>query len=51
MGMPATGKRFEVEEIDIVRFFEDGLAHEHWGIFDAMKMMQQLGVIPEAPPA
>ena len=51
MGMPATGKSFEVSEIDIVRFGEDGLAHEHWGVFDAMGMMQQLGVVPAAAPA
>jgi steroid delta-isomerase-like uncharacterized protein len=50
MGMPPTGKRFEVDEIDIVRFGEDGLGHEHWGVFDAMGMMQQLGAIPEGPP-
>jgi len=49
--MPATGKSFQVEEIDIVRFREDGLAHEHWGVFDAMGMMQQLGAIPTGPPA
>jgi steroid delta-isomerase-like uncharacterized protein len=47
MGMPATGKSFDVELIDIVRFGDDGLAHEHWGVFDALKMMQQLGAIPE----
>jgi steroid delta-isomerase-like uncharacterized protein len=51
MGMPATGKSFDVELIDIVRFGDDGLAHEHWGIFDALKMMQQLGAIPEPSPA
>jgi steroid delta-isomerase-like uncharacterized protein len=51
MGMPATGKSFDVELIDIVRFGDDGLAHEHWGIFDALKMMQQLGAIPEPAPA
>jgi predicted ester cyclase len=50
-GMPPTGKRVDVELIDIIRFGDDGLAHEHWGIFDAMKMMQQLGAIPEGPPA
>jgi steroid delta-isomerase-like uncharacterized protein len=48
MGMPATGKRFSVQAIDIVRFGDDGLAHEHWGVFDAMAMMQQLGALPEA---
>ena len=46
MGMPATGKSFDVQVIDIIRFGEDGLAREHWGIFDALAMMQQLGAIP-----
>jgi hypothetical protein len=27
-----------------------GLAREHWGVFDLMKMMQQLGAVPGAPP-
>ena len=48
MGMPATGKRIEVDSIDIVRF-RDGRATEHWGITDVMTMMQQLGAIPESP--
>ena len=51
MGMPATGKHIDVQLIDIVRFGDDGLAHEHWGVFDALAMMQQLGAIPEGPPA
>ena len=51
MGMPATGKSVDVQLIDIIRFGEDGLAHEHWGIFDALGMMQQLGAIPAAAPA
>jgi steroid delta-isomerase-like uncharacterized protein len=46
MGMPATGKRVDVQLIDIIRFGDDGLAHEHWGVFDALGMMQQLGAIP-----
>jgi len=46
MGIPATGKRIDVQLVDIVRFAEDGRAHEHWGVFDAMTMMQQLGVVP-----
>jgi steroid delta-isomerase-like uncharacterized protein len=48
MGMPATGNSVDVQLIDIMRFGEDGLAHEHWGVFDALGMMQQLGAI-EAP--
>jgi steroid delta-isomerase-like uncharacterized protein len=51
MGMPASGKNIDVELIDIMRFGDDGLVREHWGVFDALKMMQQLGAIPEGPPA
>jgi steroid delta-isomerase-like uncharacterized protein len=49
MGMPATGKRIEVQMIDITRFGADGRAVEHWGVFDALSMMQQLGAIPAGP--
>jgi len=49
--MPPTGKSVSVQTIDIMRFGDEGLVHEHWGVFDAMKMMQQLGAIPEGPPA
>ena len=51
MGMPPTGRSVDVGGIDIIRFGDDGLAHEHWGLFDAMAMMQQLGAIPEGSPA
>ena len=51
MGMPATGKSVDVQLIDIIRFGEDGLAQEHWGVFDALAMMQQLGAIPAPAPA
>jgi len=51
MGIPATGKNIDVHGVDIVRFGDDGLAREHWGVFDALGMMQQLGVVPEGPPA
>lgn len=47
MDMPPTGKRVDVQAIDIVRFGDDGRAREHWGVFDAMTMMHQLGVVPE----
>jgi predicted ester cyclase len=50
MGMPPTGKRIDVQLVDIVRFGDDGLGHEHWGVFDALRMMQQLGAVPEGPP-
>ena len=50
MGMAATGKSVDVQLIDITRFGDDGLAREHWGVFDALAMMQQLGAIPRSPP-
>ncbi len=50
MGVPPTGKKIEMEGIDIVRT-RDGQATEHWGVMDAMAMMQQLGAIPEQAPA
>jgi steroid delta-isomerase-like uncharacterized protein len=50
LGMPATGKSVDVQLIDITRFGNDGLAREHWGVFDALALMQQLGAIPETPP-
>ena len=51
LGVPPTGRRIDVQGIDIVRFGDDGRAVEHWGVTDAMTMMQQLGVVPEGPPA
>ena len=51
MGMPPTGRRFDVQLIDIARFGDDGLAREHWGVFDELAMMQQLGAVPEGPPS
>jgi steroid delta-isomerase-like uncharacterized protein len=47
LGIPATGKSIDMQLIDIVRFRDDGLACEHWGVFDALGMLQQLGVVPE----
>ena len=46
MGIPPTGRSISVPLIDIIRFDDDGIALEHWGVFDAMAMMQQLGVVP-----
>jgi steroid delta-isomerase-like uncharacterized protein len=51
MGMPATGKSVDFQAVDMVRFNDDGTAAEHWGVTDTMTMMQQLGVVPEGPPA
>jgi steroid delta-isomerase-like uncharacterized protein len=51
MGIPPTGKSVNVQLIDILRFADDGLVHEHWGVFDALGMMVQLGVVPAPSPA
>ena len=45
MGMPATGKQIAVNSIELARF-ANGKVVERWGQFDAMGMMQQLGVAP-----
>ena len=51
MGMPATGKSGTVLLFDQFGFASDGLVREHWGVLDALAMMQQLGVVPAGPPA
>lgn len=50
MGMPPRGKSVNVQVIDILRFGDDGLVREHWGVMDMMSMMQQLGVAAQGPP-
>lgn len=45
MGIPATGKQVTVTGIDINRI-ANGKIVEHWGKFDQLGMMQQLGVVP-----
>jgi steroid delta-isomerase-like uncharacterized protein len=49
MGMSGTGKRVDMQIIDIIRFGDDGRAREHWGVVDQLAMMQQLGAIPAGP--
>jgi steroid delta-isomerase-like uncharacterized protein len=50
MGMPPTGKRIEVQVIDIMRFDGTGAVCEHWGVMDTLSMLQQLGALPDGPP-
>jgi steroid delta-isomerase-like uncharacterized protein len=45
-GMPATGKRYEMEAMYIVRFDDDGRIAEHWGVTDTVAAMAQLGLLP-----
>src|SRR4029077_9961812 len=51
MGLPGTGKSVDVQLIDIMRFDEDGLVAEHWGVVDMLAMMQQLGMAGVGTPA
>jgi steroid delta-isomerase-like uncharacterized protein len=45
MGMPPTGKRYEIEELHLFRI-RNGQVTEHWHQFDQMGMLRQLGVQP-----
>ena len=45
-GMPATGKSFSMGAIDVFTFDDDGMNTEHYGVYDIMGMMMQLGHIP-----
>jgi steroid delta-isomerase-like uncharacterized protein len=45
MGMPPSGKRYEVAEIHIFRV-RDGQLVEHWDVIDTLGIMQQLGALP-----
>ena len=45
IGMPPSNKSMTINVFDILRVM-DGKVVEHWGLFDSMSMMQQLGAIP-----
>ncbi|HEX6139744.1 MAG TPA: ester cyclase [Candidatus Limnocylindria bacterium] len=45
MGMPASGKRYEIGEIHVFRI-ADGRIAEHWHQADFLGMMRQLGAMP-----
>ena len=44
-GRPPSGRAFEIDIIDIVRF-RDGMMVDHWGVADRLGMLQQVGVVP-----
>ena len=44
LGIPATGKSFAFDAVDIFRL-EDGLLAEHWDVMDVYGLFQQLGVV------
>lgn len=45
MGMPPTGRRYEIGEIHIFRL-RDGRVAEHWHHADFLGMLRQLGAMP-----
>ena len=47
MGMPATGRRYEIDEFHLFRV-RGGKVVEHWHQYDQMGMMRQLGMSPGA---
>ena len=49
MGVPASGRQISFGGIDIVRI-ADGKVIEHWGEFDMLGLLQQIGALPAATP-
>jgi predicted ester cyclase len=49
MGMPPTGKSFEITVIDVCRY-KNGKIIEHWGVADQFSLMRQIGALPTPPP-
>jgi predicted ester cyclase len=45
LGRPATGRAFTADKLSIFRI-NDGQIVEHWGVFDQMAMLVQLGQFP-----
>ena len=46
MGMPASGKEYDISEIHIFRI-ADGRVAEHWRDADMLGMLRQIGAMPE----
>lgn len=49
LGLPPTGKRFQMVEIGIFRLLNGQIA-EKWGMADRLGMFRQLGIVPAAWP-
>ena len=49
MGIPATGKPFEIHHLHLFRV-EDGKAIEHWGGRDELGLLRQIGVLNSSTP-
>ena len=48
-GMAATGKPFSMGAIDVFTFDDAGMNTEHYGVYDIMGTMGQLGLLPTPP--
>ena len=48
-GNAPTGRAFEIEIVDILRFDDAGRVVEHWGVSEDLKMLQQLGFVGDDP--
>jgi steroid delta-isomerase-like uncharacterized protein len=46
MGIPPTGNRVDFDSLNIA-WFEDGRAQRHIVVMDTLKLMTQLGVVPD----
>ncbi|HKH35602.1 MAG TPA: ester cyclase [Rubrobacter sp.] len=46
--MPPTGKRVSTSGIEVFRF-EGGKMAEHWAAFEALDMLQQIGMVLPHP--
>lgn len=44
-GLPATGKPFTIDVMDICRA-ENGKLVEHWGVADQLGLLEQIGALP-----
>jgi len=47
-GVPASGKRFEIQQMRLLRIV-NGQMKESWAVIDMLGWMQQLGVMPSRP--
>lgn len=49
-GMPPTNRAWSSTFCDVIKFGSDMKMTDHWGVYDEMKMMKDLGLIPSQPP-
>jgi predicted ester cyclase len=50
LGIPPTGRDVALRSMHVIRY-RDGRQVETWALQDRLGLMQQLGVIPDGPPA